>query len=668
MYTNVFLHQMICGSLLAGLAMLDAFVPARSRRRLLAGIILVAVINILGLHVVHCTRIPSNFMIYYLGAKYQIPHRDFYPLVAAAQGRLHGKSEREKRLAGFLLLADHQVPLPADDLPTADLEALCAEQGVFRAFVHAYFKEQGREVSTAEAFIEDCRAGFIQFADQGFNASPFYVLARQLDPMIHVAVGFPAFYVHLALQLFFVFVAAWVLAKTFAWDAESTMLFLAVWLSSWDFASWGLSGLIGWGWFLPLVVGVFACQRLAPALSGIGIAWSGLVKLFPGLAILPALWVVMARPKRFLEHVRTCEKLFLAALATTLVGVVFSSWLPVSWGGFLEKIHDQFLQKDFSVNYYGVAHFYIAAGLLAARYKHVISWLFLGWLLFFLSSLRGEKAPETLAKIMLFLAAAAGLFLFRVANYYMFLLFPFLFLDDLKIPWCRTATLAFLALNAVLPDYAAIKDITLANQLTVLAKGAWLSLLPVFVLWGFLQSDLIIDEKRALLKNTFLAVCLGAACVIGYELAVARKVNHALTEIDGHEQAGHLDAAIAQAAAAAAAFSEPSLFLRAGDLLEKKGDVATARSMFEQALTLDGSDADALLRMGIIQARAGEIDKARSAFLEAMHHAPADPVIYWNLGLLDNASDPQKAGRFFRIASFIAKGDASFAARKNGAK
>jgi len=96
---------------------------------------------------------------------------------------------------------------------------------------------------------------------------------------------------------------------------------------------------------------------------------------------------------------------------------------------------------------------------------------------------------------------------------------------------------------------------------------------------------------------------------------------------EANESQGLHDAAIREyQAVAAAAPRRPGIRFRIGRVLlarAKTGDVAAARSAFEEELALDPTNANAAYELGEMDRTAGDLESARRHFEQAVTHYPA---------------------------------------------
>jgi Flp pilus assembly protein TadD len=247
----------------------------------------------------------SNFVHYYLGAKYPAPYLDTYRLIRAGQGlpqiemrdlahpeRVVGETDEERRLYYIDLLRAARAPFD----PLAPLDSLAARardsgavEAEARQILASHLPEgriadYRRDVRTAASMGQAERLTL----DVGYNGSPFYGLFRQLDPTLHLPLDRRSAIAGLAWQLLGVALIAWLAGLALGLSTTERLAVAALILVSSDFATFAMTGLIITELWVPILVAAWALRSGRYALAGAAIAIAGLVKLFPFLLTLVA--------------------------------------------------------------------------------------------------------------------------------------------------------------------------------------------------------------------------------------------------------------------------------------------------------------------------------------------------------------------------------------------
>lgn len=302
---------------------------------------------------------PSNYSHYYLGAKYRVHYPDFYRLVLAGRGepllnvrdltdyRLFNNDPQEAGAYFRRLLDEHGVAYPSE-ADWRGLMALCRRHDLFRADGRAYLDREGFSEERRRELAADLAVADVNVRDCGFNGSPFYVLARQLDPALHLPLSVWSYRLSALLEVVLLALSCFLLARAFRLGAAGALLGYGVILVSWDFYDWVLSGLPGMLWFLPLAGSLFCLSRERYVAAGVLCAVAGLLKIFPGLLVLPALVALAVRAARREPGLpRSGEVLFLGATAAAGLGLAAVAQARMDWLAWLEKIRSQFLSGAF---------------------------------------------------------------------------------------------------------------------------------------------------------------------------------------------------------------------------------------------------------------------------------------------------------------------------------
>src|SRR5512143_2581451 len=251
----------------ASLFMLSAAVmlalpkPGRPARVAWLSLIVLGLAYALALNLQPANFPASNFVHYYLGAKYPAPYLDTYRLIRAGEGQpqidmrdldhpenVVGETEQERRLYYIELLRAARVPFdplaPLDSLAARarDSGAVEAEaRRVLAAHVPAgRIADYRRDVRTAASMGQAERLTL----DFGYNGSPFYGLLRQLDPTLYLPLSRLSAFACLAWQLAGVALIAWLAGLALGLSAIERLAVAALILVSADFATFAMTGLI----------------------------------------------------------------------------------------------------------------------------------------------------------------------------------------------------------------------------------------------------------------------------------------------------------------------------------------------------------------------------------------------------------------------------------------
>jgi len=310
----------------------------------------------------HYKSPPSNFSHYYLGAKYRIDYLDFYEVILAGSGKplldyrdlkgspafgLANYTPRQKRKYFLWLLDKFNVPHDSRAGPLK-LMRLCGQNDLFRKHGQLLLSEAGYSPERQKQLGEDVRLANINVRDCGFNGSPFYVLLRQLDPSLHLPLSVNSFRFSALLELVLIALSGILLAKVFRLGATGFLLFFIIVLSSWDFFNWNLPGLPAMAWFFPIAVALFFLSRERYIGAGLACSVSVLLKIFPGLLLLPAMVSLAVRKARKAPLLRDGrEIIFIATAATGVLALAVVAQTQTDWIEWIGKIRGQFASGAF---------------------------------------------------------------------------------------------------------------------------------------------------------------------------------------------------------------------------------------------------------------------------------------------------------------------------------
>ena len=307
----------------------------------------------------------SNFVHYYLGAKYPAPYLDTYRLIRAGEGqpqidmrdldhpeKVVGETEEERRLYSIELLRAARVPF--DPLaPLDSLEARARDSGAVEAEAQQILASHlpagritdfRRDVRTAASMGQTERLTL----DFGYNGSPFYGLLRQLDPTLHLPLSRLSAFAGLAWQLLGVALIAWLAGLALGLSSVEGLAVAALILVSADFATFAMTGLIITELWVPILVAAWALRSGKYALAGAAIAIAGLMKLFPFLLTLVAIVPLVrstttgSRESDAALVRRRAFALLASCAAVTLAMGLLSLMTGRTWADFFHKIAVEF--------------------------------------------------------------------------------------------------------------------------------------------------------------------------------------------------------------------------------------------------------------------------------------------------------------------------------------
>jgi tetratricopeptide (TPR) repeat protein len=647
--------RLICAALTAIVFLLVLANPrARRFRAVILGLVIaVGLANAFLL--IHKRLVHSNLTHYYLGAKYGVPYFDFYKVTTAAMGkpqlmyrdlrepdRMFRSDPREQRLYYIGLL--RQVGISFPDSATLDqLAETCHSRGLLGKEAAAILKQEltpGR----VTALRNDLARLKLDVDDFGFNGSPLYTLIRQVDPSLHRLFGPAVCLINLAWQWAALFFMAFLAGRIFQWTREDALLVVALLLASWDYTGWALNGLTTAGWMLPVMLALWGFRRRSPMLAGFGIAWAGLIKLFPFVLVLPIV-VILARQmlsRQLTATGKEAAKTLVACVVSTVALAVISSLTGRPWTEFFEKISIQFQDSSFLNNSVGVSNIFLTLGLgksLSIILPQATVFFAILWILWMR---KDEDLRERLPALALVLLASMAWLTRTWFNYYAiigFFLVPGLLQRNRR---AAVFLLALFALGGFLPDFG-------------FAYREPFTFLPIVKILGYLILPVaaiameINDIKqvpnsapgRDRLSQWFfgreqLILSAGAALSVVFICAEIYGANSARTNLSAgrelyrkgavSEARLFFETAVKHAPRDAAARIE--LAQAMADLQDFEGALA----QYRKAVELNPTYAPARSRLGVLLAQGGRQEEALAQFTEAAKLMPYDETIQFNLG------------------------------------
>lgn len=410
--------------------------------------------------------IHSNFTHYYLGAKYDVPYFDFYKVATAALGnpqvmyrelrepdRMFRSDPREQRLYYIGLLRQDHVPFP-ESVTLTQLVETCRSGGLLEKEASAIL-QQNLKPDQASDLRNDLAQSDLDVDDYGFNGSPLYVLIRQIDPTLHRPFGPAACLMNLGWQFLALFFMVFLAARIFQWTREDALLVIALLLTSWDYTGWALNGLVAAGWMLPVMLALWGFYRRNPGLAGFGIAWAGLIKLFPFALLLPLAIIVIRQilSRQITAAGKDAMKTAAACVVSAAALMAISSLTGQSWTEFFQKISIQFQNSGYLINSIGVSNILLTLGLkksLSIILPQATVFFALFWILWMRKE---EDLRDRLPTVSLILLASMSWLTQTWLNYYAvigFFLIPGLLRTDRHM---AILLLALFTLGGFLPDY-----------------------------------------------------------------------------------------------------------------------------------------------------------------------------------------------------------------------
>ena len=452
------------------------------------------------------------------------------------------------------------------------------------------------------------------------------------------------------------------------------LLVIALMLADWDYAGWSLNGLVTGGWLLPVVVALWGLHRGRPLVAGAGIAWAGLIKLFPFARTLPLLLIVgrealfreradSSGPARDEGRVSPSVRLALLTLAGTIVSAgalgAASSLSGYAWSEFLAKITTQFHYAGATGNGVGLSRLLMSLGIdthapllpVQATALFVVVWMF--W--------RPPAAVwwEGLPRRTLILLACMVWLSRKYMNYYGIvglLLVPTLLGRN------RLVTVMILLLHALsfaMPEFNVLYPGALVFLTAVKVAPYWA--LPLAALWQEMRGDR--DPAPAprgrvadavFRRGAALTACgiFVSAAATGWE--IWRWERAAASFAEGQRFLQEERSVEARAALVTSVRWRPSHALAQyslGLVYERLGNRRDAARHYRLAVDADPDLTLARLNLGVLCVESGNLPEALQQFREAVRRAPYDESAHFDLGLaLASHGDTGEARRHFAEA------------------
>jgi Flp pilus assembly protein TadD len=622
----------------------------------------------------------SNFDHYYLGAKYPLPYAETYRLIHAGEGRAQiGMRDLERpaevvrsgtveqRAYYIDLLRSAHVPFE----PLAALDTLAdraRDSGVIEAEARRILASR-LPADRVGAYRRDVRAvlsmgqGPHLTLDYGYNGSPFYGVLRQLDPTLHLPFSRLSALAGLAWQLLGVALIAWLSGIVLGLSSVERLAVGGLILACSEFARYAMSGLVFTELWVAVVFALWALHARRPALSGVAMAFAGMLKLFPfalvAAAALPGLRSfgpgesepgVPALRRRALVLAASCAG---AGLGWGLLGLASGR----SWVDFAHKISVEFQAGSNMVNSVSAA---AALATLGVPEGSPLPWLVSLAALLPLLALFWQRpnatAEDALARRALVLVASLGWLLKSWLNYYAivpFLLLPLLARRHRLTAAAMAAGMAFAYLLPEFDDPELVQNpplhfLKLVPYLAVPAWLVWLELQPEhwprrFVRGAALAAALIVagigfeswrgGEMRRLAEagESALASSNATLALDRYERLTRLMPRDARTQRKraiALATLGRMDEALAGfARAVALAPGDAAAHDDYGRALLMSGRSDEAARQLETANRLDPTDVQVLYQLARLRLAAGRRAEAVALLSRARELAPEEPTI-----------------------------------------
>ena len=665
--------RLFCAALTAAIAAMVLMNPRAARVRLVLGLLIaLGIANAFLL--IHKRDVHSNLTHYFLGAKYRIPYFDFYKVTAAAMGhpqalyrdlrepdRLFRADPREQRLYTLGLLRQGNVAFP-ESATLDELAEACRSAGLVEREAQEIL-DRAMEPGQAAALRNDLAKLKLDVDDFGFNGSPLYALIRQIDPTLHRPFGPAVCRVNLLWQWAALFAMALLAARAFRWTREDALLVVALIVASWDYTGWALNGLIAAGWMLPAMLALWGFHRRNPWLAGFGIAWAGLIKLFPFILLLPPaillLRQLLARQvtpagRDAAKTIAACA-LFGAALAAA------GSLTGLSWLEFLRKIAVQFQDSSYLNNSAGISGVLLTLGLsrsLSIILPQITVFFALLWILWMHKE---DDLRARLPSVSLLLLASMPWLTQTWLNYYavigLFLL-PELLRNDRR---AANVLLVLFSVGAFLPEFGFAYPQRFA--LLPIVKGLGYLLLPLAAIAleiGNIQRtpDLLRGRdpvSQGLFGRLYGILTAGVALsliVLCVELYVTHSMRSNLAAGRDLYRKGAIREALPffESAARHAPWNAAAR-IELGQTLADLRDIEGALAQYRIAVEQKPDSAPARSRLGVLLIQIGQKDEALAQFQEAARLMPYDETIQLNCGsALLSVGKKTEAAQHFRTA------------------
>jgi tetratricopeptide (TPR) repeat protein len=392
------------------------------------------------------------------------------------------------------------------------------------------------------------------------------------------------------------------------------------------------------------MLALWGFYRRSPGLAGFGIAWAGLIKLFPFVLILPLAVVVVRQilSRQITATGKEAMKALAACAVSTAVLAAVSSLTGQSWTEFFQKISVQFQDSSYLNNSVGISNIFLTLGLeksLSIILPQATVFFALLWILWMKKE---EDLRERLPAVSLLLLASMAWLTQTWFNYYAvigFFLIPGLLRRNRR---AAISLLALFALGGFLPDFG-------------FAYPDSFTFLPIVKVLGYLLLPLVAiameikDIKqvhnsapgRDGLSQWFfgreqLILSVGAALSVVFICAEIYRANSASLNLNAgrdlyrkgavSESRQFFETAVKHAPRDAAARIE--LAQAMADLQDFEGALA----QYRKAVELNPTYAPTRSRLGVLLVQSGNTEEALAQFSEAAKIMPYDETIQFNYG------------------------------------
>jgi len=672
--------RLICAALTAT-ASLIVYLNIRSvriRMVIWSILILIGIANALSLNLKQSNIVHANLIHHYLGAKYDCSYSDFYKLVTAAlempqisyrdlknSPAMFRADPREHRLYYQELLTKNRISFSALE-PLEHLRELCISEDLVKKEASDILRD-GLRPEEITGFKRDVKfaagkwkGGRSLAGDYGFNGSPLYVLARQMDPGLWFPLTTSAGYINICWQIIAVFIITFLAGKALGWAKDDSLFAAALVLASQDFTGWALPGLILAGWLLPVMATLWAFRRPNVAASGFGIAWAGLIKLFPFVLALPLiLRVVKAHifTRRILVQSKKYEsagkqavlpshvlalRILLVCLALTVILTALSSLTGRSWAEFLHKITLQFQSPAYFDNSVSLSQAFLKLGIAGSPAIILPRLTMLFAICWVIWMSREKDFWQTLPLISLVLLSCMAWFAHTWFNYYSIIT---LFLLPGLLRSHRRMVVLFLILFAAsfsLPEY----DDACGHPFEFLSimKVIVPLLLPVYVLAMEVRkirrlesspSELHIPDRWIFFAGKFIipAGFILSVFLVGTEMYRFQKANsYFQTSQILRQQGKKKEALIYFTKTAKLLPGNAQAQSNLASVHAENGNIEEAIAYFKKALALDPDNADVHTNLGTLYFNTGYIEQSIDLFSGACRLVPYDEQMHFNFG------------------------------------
>lgn len=628
----------------------------RLARAAWAALLVAGLANALVLDLLPANLVNTNLVHHYLGAKYSFPYDSLYELIDAAVERpqvamrdldrppaMRREDPREQRAYYIDLMRqegvefDPLVPLPELRARADSTGAIRREAGrILRQHLPADQVEDFRRDVRLALLVEKAERNIPSESrditwDYGFNGSPFYALARQLDPTLHRPFGRGTAWLNLAWQIAAALAMVWLTGKALDLDLTGRLAMAALLFASWDFVGWALPGMIFAEAWIAIALALFAFRRRRAALGGIAIAWAGLVKLFPLVLILP----FVARSIAVLGRSRgawtgaalgTSRNVLAWCAVTTGILGFLSALGGRSWTGFLEKIVAQFLSEGYLLNSVSLSQALLTLGIHSSPLPTIFSLASLAALCAMFLRGSDENFLASLPRRSLVLLSATGWLVHTWFDYYA--VAPLLLLP-LVAQRHRTgagAAAGAMALAFLLPEFE--DPMLLAHPSLHLLKVAPYVVIPAWLVALEFRGARWTPAARGVLA---LVVSLAVVATAGEALR-ARAIRQLDDAANACLDRGDVPGALTRRRRAVALAPRNAMArMNEAIALAYAGQDREAGAGFARAAIMDPGSAVIRQNHGRWLLRVGRLDEAASEFEAARALAPHDDTLLFDL-------------------------------------